>query len=264
MRPILFHLGGLAVHGYGVAVALGFVAGVVLAARRARRAGLDGGAVVDLAFWILVAGVLGSRAAFVLLNPDHFARLGPAAVLRLWDGGLVFHGGAVGAAGAVALFVRRRGWSFPRTADLLAPAVALGHAVGRLGCLLAGCCYGRPTAGVGLDFPPGSVAHERLVASGALPPGAPSTGPLHATQLYEAAGELGIFFLLLAARPRLPRPGTLALLYALAYAALRFTVELFRGDTPRFTALSLTAAQIASAVTAVGAAALWLRLRRAP
>lgn len=234
------------VSGYGFAVAMGFVTGVWLAVRRGRRAGLDGGALLDLSFWILLAGVGGSRALFVLLNAERYARLclgsntrplgrvlaDCAAPLRLWDGGLVFYGGALCAAAVVAVFCHRRRWSFPRLADVFAPALALGHAFGRMGCFLAGCCYGRPLDG-GPRFPPGSVAYEDLRRIGALPPGAEATAGLHPTQLYEAAGELVIFFVLLRLERRKRAPGQVALTYALLYAGLRAVVEIWRGDAGR-------------------------------
>jgi phosphatidylglycerol:prolipoprotein diacylglycerol transferase len=285
VRPTLFTLPigahGLGVHSYGLAIAVGFAVGVVLAAREARRAGLDAGSMLDLLFWILVSGVLGSRLAFVLLHAGDYLALcrqgglsGCAAPLKLWEGGLVYYGGALAATGAVALFARRKGWRFGTVADVLAPALALGHAVGRLGCFFAGCCFGKPWA-AGVKFPPGSVAFDDLARAGALAADALVTPPLHPTQLYEAAGELLIFFLLLRARGRQRFAGALALLYAATYAGLRFLVEIFRGDaargflirldTPRLAALLglpadqplfLSTAQVTSIV--VGAAAIVL------
>jgi phosphatidylglycerol:prolipoprotein diacylglycerol transferase len=242
VRPTLFTLPigprGLGVHSYGLAIAVGFAIGVILAAREARRAGLDPGAMLDLLFWILVSGVLGSRLAFVLLHAGDYLALckqglsGCLAPLKLWEGGLVYYGGALAATGAVALFARRQGWAFGRVADVLAPALALGHAFGRLGCFFAGCCFGKPWH-AGVAFPPGSVAHDELVRAGTLSADAAATPPLHPTQVYEAAGELLIFFLLLKLRRRQRFAGATALLYAATYAALRFVVEIFRGDLAR-------------------------------
>ncbi|HXU83248.1 MAG TPA: prolipoprotein diacylglyceryl transferase [Polyangia bacterium] len=288
MRPTLVTLPigahGLGVHSYGLAIAVGFAIGVVLAAREARRVGLDAGAMLDLLFWILVSGVLGSRLAFVLLHAGDYLQLcrqgglpGCLAPLKLWEGGLVYYGGALAATGAVALFARRRGWPFGQVADVLAPALALGHAFGRLGCFFAGCCFGKPWSH-GLAFPPGSVAFDDLIRTGVISASAPATPPLHPTQLYEALGELVIFLLLLRVRRRPPFAGATALLYAASYAGLRFAVEIFRGDaargflveaqTPRLAALLglpplqplfLSTAQVTS--LAVGAAAILLLVR---
>jgi phosphatidylglycerol---prolipoprotein diacylglyceryl transferase len=270
VRPTLLTLPlgarGIALHSYGLAIALGFALGVVVAARQARRAGLDGGAFVDLLFWILVSGILGSRLAFVLLHGAEYARLCAAgdcaAPLRLWEGGLVFYGGAVAAAGVAALFARRHRWSFGQVADTLAPSLALGHAVGRLGCFFAGCCYGKPWP-AGVRFPHGSVAFDEFARAGAMPAAAVTTPPLHPTQLYEAAGELAIFFVLLHGRRRQRFHGATALLYAVLYGALRFVVEIFRGDAGRgFVTSRLSAAQLISAALAVGAAGILVYQRR--
>jgi phosphatidylglycerol---prolipoprotein diacylglyceryl transferase len=269
VRPTLFTLPfgahGVAVHSYGFAIALGFAAGVVLAAREARRVGLDAGRMLDLLFWILVSGVLGSRLTFVLLHAGDFVQLcrqgDCLAPLKLWQGGLVFYGGALVATGAVALFTRRHGWSFGQVADVLAPALALGHAFGRMGCFFAGCCFGK-VCRLGLSFPPGSVAFDELTRTGVVPPSAAGTPPLHLTQLYEAGGELAIFFLLILTRRRQRFAGATALLYAVSYAVLRFVVELFRGDVGRGFVGPLSTAQVTSLV--VGPIALVWLLRARP
>ena len=263
MRPTIvsFSLGEheFGLHAYGFLVGLGFAVAIIRLWRVGRRMGMDGGRLLDLAFWCLVAGVLGSRLAFVILNARAFADAclmgagmsagtrfaGCWAALRFWEGGLVFYGGVI-ASGAVMLwFCRRERWSFWTLADLAAPALALGHFFGRLGCFLAGCCFGAAChAPWGIAFPSGSVAFDELQADGALAPGAGHTAPLHPTQLYEAGGELLIFAVLLWLQARWSRPdprtgepavrpGALLLLYAASYAALRFVVEIFRGDVAR-------------------------------
>jgi phosphatidylglycerol:prolipoprotein diacylglycerol transferase len=289
VRPTLFTLPlgahGLGVHSYGLAIAVGFAVGVVLAAREAGRRGLEAGAMLDLLFWVLVSGIAGSRMAFVLLRAGDYWALcrtslaGCAAPLRLWEGGLVFYGGALAATGVAALFAWRRRWSFPLVADVLAPSLALGHAFGRLGCFFAGCCFGKPWAH-GLSFPAGSVAHDDLVRAQGL--SLATTPPLHPVQLYESLGELAIFFLLLLWRRRQRFAGATALLYGMAYAGLRFMTEIFRGDagrgflaalpTPRLAqalglppeqALFVSTSQAASVAIALGAAIWWMRLSRA-
>jgi len=273
VRPTLVTLGGVELHSYGLAIALGFTIGTVVAVKEAGRLGLpDRGAFVDLLFWVLVAGIGGSRLAYVLLHAGDYGRLCAgagaarsagrvladcAAPLRLWEGGLIFYGGLLGAAAAVAVVVRRqRQWRFGRVADALAPGLALGHAVGRLGCFLAGCCYGKPWD-AGLRFPRGSVAFDELAAT--LPAGATETPPLHPTQLYEAAGELIIFFLLLRARRHRRFDGATALVYALLYGVLRFGVELFRGDQGRGMLGPVSIAQVVSVAVAAAAALLLAR-----
>ena len=251
MRPNLFtlHFGahGLEVHSYGLLVAMAAIAGVVLVFRQGRRMGFDTAAVLDLAFWALVAGIVGSRVLYVIVHISDYSRLcagagapRPAlrvladctAALYIWQGGLVFYGGALAAAGVVLLFAHRQAWPLGDVADLLAFPLPLGHALGRVGCFLAGCCYGKVSP-FGLRFPPASVAYQDLARAGLLAPGAPFTPTLAPTQLYEAAGEGLLFVLLMVLRRRRPFPGSLALIYVMGYALLRTAVEVMRGDTNR-------------------------------
>ena len=263
MYPVLFTLrvGGreIGIHSYGVLIAIGLALGILLAYRQARRVGLDGGRVLDAAFWMTLTGLVTSRLAYVLVNAGDFARVcihgsgsgdgggiglsrsfgrvfaDCARVFAVWQGGLVFLGGVAGAAWVAYRFAKREGWSFAVVGDLFAPALALGHAFGRLGCYAAGCCFGKAsTAAWAVAFPRGSVAYDELAAAGAIAPGADLTPPLHPTQLYEAVGELAIAAALIALRPRLARrPGALLFGYLAAYALLRFAVELCRGDVAR-------------------------------
>lgn len=249
MHPVLFIVPfgrrEIAISTYGVLVTAGLAAGIWVAQREGRRRGLDGSRVMDLAFWTIVAGLVGSRLAYGIVNARAFwvaCADGPGprwhdctSLFRLWEGGLVFYGGVAAAAGAAFLFARRQGWSFGDVGDLAAPALAIGHAFGRLGCFAAGCCFGKETASrLGMSFPRDSVAFEMLRRSGAIPLGASETPPLHPTQLYEAAGEAAIFAVLYAAAPRLRRrPGALVTWYLGLYAALRFVIEIFRGDDIR-------------------------------
>ena len=267
----------VALPSYGTAVMIGFVLATWLAVRQASRTApppgstwsrpaLPAAEVIDLSFWILVAGVAGSRLLFVLLNAGDFARVcaGPGhprplsrvvgdclAPLRLWDGGLVFYGGALAAALVALGFVRRRRWRFAVVGDVLAPSLALGHAVGRLGCLYAGCCFGKVCATGGppcVSFPPASLAHAHLAAAGQMAPGDALTPPLHPTQLYESAALLGIFFLLIAWRRRQRFFGELFLVYLVAYGLVRSVIEVFRGDVSRRFLVSLRAPGLAAAL----------------
>jgi phosphatidylglycerol---prolipoprotein diacylglyceryl transferase len=276
MRPVLFSLSigrsVVAVHSYGALIGLGLAVGIALMHREARRRGMDAGRVLDLAFWMVVSGLIGARVLYVLVNARDFVRAcadgeGPwwrecTRVAQVWQGGLVFYGGVVAAGLVTALFCRREGWSFGATSDLAAPALAIGHAFGRLGCFAAGCCFGKPTtAAIGVTFPPDSVAFDALGAAGAIPFGAHRTPPLHPTQLYEAAGELAIFALLLALRPRLrPRPGALLAVYLGSYAALRFVVEMFRGDSIRGYVIRIATPRLAACFGLPADAPLFLSL----
>lgn len=302
MVPVLFsfRIAGreVSIASYGVLIAVGLAAALALAHRRARGAGMDPGRVLDLAFWMTLSGFAGSRLTYGLVNFGDFGRacvsgvgeprsagqvvMDCTRILRVWEGGLVFYGGLAAATIVAYRFARREGWSFGTVGDVFAPALALGHAFGRVGCFLAGCCFGKAsTAGWGVRFPRGSVAFEDLAMSGAVAPGADVTPGLHPTQLYEATGDFTIFALLVVLGPRLRRHrGATLLAYLGLYAALRFIVEMFRGDaarhfvsmwrTPRLAAwlhlrtgvpILLSVGQAMSLVTLAVVLTVWLRRR---
>jgi phosphatidylglycerol:prolipoprotein diacylglycerol transferase len=245
-------------------IAVGLAAAIALAHRRARTASVDPGRVLDLAFWMTLSGFVGARVLYALVNAGDYARACVSGageprtvgevlwdctrVVRVWEGGLVFYGGIAGAAIVAFRFARAEGWSFASVGDLFAPPLALGHAFGRLGCFLAGCCFGKPSAaGWAARFPRGSVAFDELAASGAVAPDADVTPGLHPTQLYEALGDFAIFAALMVLGPRLRRrSGATLLVYLGLYAALRFTVEMFRGDAARRFVAALSTPHLAA------------------
>lgn len=270
MFPVLttLHFGGreISLRSYGIMIAIGLGAGIALAYRRARAAGFDGGRFLDAAFWVTVGGLVGSRVVYVIVNAGDYARacfVGPgpprglgavltdcSKPLQIWEGGLVFYGGVFAAALVGFWFARREGWPFLRLADVCAPALALGHAFGRLGCLAAGCCFGKETSAAhGVLFWRGSVAFDDLLSVGAVTPSSMSTPPLYPTQLYEAVGEVAIFLGLMVFDQRLRRrPGRTFLVYVTAYAVLRFVVEIFRGDVARGYAVAFDTPRLAEAL----------------
>lgn len=304
MKPtfLALRLGDIDLHvpSYGLAVAVGIAVAILLAARQAPRYRVDQGQVLDLSFWLLVAGLGGSRLAYVLLNAPDFARLCAsggvgnldrpamavfkdcAAPLRVWDGGLVFYGGALAAAAVAWWYGRRRGWSFAVLGDMYAPGLALGHAIGRLGCFGAGCCFGKPGGGaLGAAFPPGSVAHDHLASLGVMAPNAALTPPLHPSQLYESAALIGLGLGLLVLGRNKRFHGQVILAYVAAYAGLRFLLELYRGDLsrrflfqlrspalsdalglPAGDPLLLSTGQVVSLVLLAAALVIWRRQRR--
>lgn len=267
MHPVLFQLEvghhQVALRLYGLFVMAGFVAGVAAAVRAARRAGLDGDQMTALCFWLVVAALFGSRLAYVIATPDEFAREGWARAFAVWKGGLVFYGGLLAAAATMALWAHRRGFRFFALADLLAPPLALGHALGRLGCFFAGCCFGRPSgAPWALRFPDASLAFQDMVARGQLSSSADATPPLHPTQLYEFVVELVLFVALSRFAPRKRFDGQVLCLWLLAYAPARFAIELLRGDPVRGFVGPLSIAQLVSLPLAAAALAGYLLLPR--
>ncbi|MSP60070.1 MAG: prolipoprotein diacylglyceryl transferase [Myxococcales bacterium] len=253
MHPVLLQLrigeNDLALRAYGVLIAVGFVSGLLLCTREARRTGHDPDRIRDLFFYLLVAALAGARLLYVVTNVAEFRRVcaeGDASrtpwrlildcsrPLHVWEGGLVFYGGLAGALLAGLFYTRRHGMSFFASADLVTPSLAIGHAIGRIGCFLAGCCFGRPTGSpLAVHFPPEALAFQEMVARGLLPASAGCTPGLHPTQLYEAAGELAIFVLLVVVQRRKRPAGHLFVLWMGLYALLRAAIEIFRGDQAR-------------------------------
>jgi phosphatidylglycerol---prolipoprotein diacylglyceryl transferase len=263
-------------HTYGLLIAAGFLAGIWIAKREAVRRGQDGERIADLAFWIAIAALVGSRVYFIAVNPDQF--FGPGfwtttpvrmpRVLAVWEGGLVFYGGFIGAALTAFFYMRRHGMPFLPYADTLIPSLALGHFFGRLGCFGAGCCWGGladPHLPWSVRFPAVSLAFQTLrdrVDPSRFIAGA-STVPLHPTQLYESFGELALFLVLvLWVRPRKRFHGQVLAAWLLLYAVLRTTVEAFRGDVERGVVRGLGVGQWTSMVIFAAGAALWLRFGR--
>lgn len=266
MHPIV--VGSL--HTYGVAIAVAFLVAIWIGTRTAARTGLDADKVRDLCFWLLVSSLVGSRLLFLVTNIPDYVRLcrvehDCTRALRLWEGGLVFYGGFFAALATGWWYMRRHAMPFLRVADVLAPTVALGHFFGRLGCFAAGCCWGRETtAAWAVRFPPSSVAYQDYAARGAIPPNALATPPLHPVQLYEAGGDLLLFALLYLLGRRKRFDGEVLAAYLAGYGALRFVVELFRGDAARKFAGPLATSQwIAVAAMALGVIVFFARRRRA-
>jgi len=249
MHPILFSIGDWPVYTYGVLLALAYLAGLQMAVIRARRQGIDATKVMDFGIYLIIAALVGAKLMLVIVDFDYF-RTRPAELLSLVRAGGVFYGGLL-AALVVGLWLVKR-YQLPAwtTADLAAPGIALGHVVGRLGCLAAGCCYGRPT-----DVPWAITFTNPLAAANV---GTPLNVALHPTQLYDAGAELVILIGLLATE-RMGRTfaGRTFWLYMLLYAISRFVIEIYRGDE-RGMMLGLPTSQLVSVLLVpVALAMLW-------
>jgi phosphatidylglycerol:prolipoprotein diacylglycerol transferase len=163
---------------------------------------------------------VGSRLAYVFANWSYY-RTAPLEIIRIDEGGLIFYGGLVLGSVALVLFARHHRQSIWNAADFAIPGLAIGHALGRLGCFLNGCCYGRPAAwpALGIAYPAGCEPAQRF-------PGV----PLYPVQLLESAALFLIWLILLRAYPRRRKDGTVFALYLILYPACRFLLEFLRGD----------------------------------
>jgi phosphatidylglycerol---prolipoprotein diacylglyceryl transferase len=254
MHPILLRIGSWPIYSYGVMLALAYLAGLQLAVIRARRAGLDGAKVMDLGIYLIIAALVGAKLMLVAVDFDYF-RHQPAELLSLVRAGGVFYGGLIAAFAVGLWLVRRYGLPMWTTADLIAPGIALGHIVGRLGCLLAGCCYGRPT---NVKW---AITFTDPVAATNV--GTPLQIPLHPTQLYDAGAEALILALLLITERRgRTFPGRTIWLYMLLYAISRFVIEIYRGDERGMVAGMSTSQFVSVILVPVSLFMLW-RLRKA-
>lgn len=297
----LFFSEPVVLHTYGVAIATGFVAAIWVASREAKRIGLDVARLLDLSFWVLVSALAGSRVVFMIVEFDQYkarcvdpASVGLAApdclaVLRFWEGGLVFYGGLIGAVAVALYYLRKHKLDIWRYADVGIASVPLGQFFGRLGCLSAGCCHGKYVPSehpLAVHWPKDSAAYD-VVLSG-LPAGADRTLFLnsgwvtaHSTQLYESGAMLALFVLLMVLRTRRRFAGQLLIVYIVAYAFIRSFIEIFRGDKIRefvfkvpLPALSealglpstepvlLSTSQFIAFLTILGAIGLWIWRRR--
>lgn len=243
MHPHFATIFGLEIRWYGVLYALAFAAGILLAHLRAKRAGRDTEIVLDVSFLALAGAVAGARLLYVLVSPGEFAA-DPLAVLNLRRGGLVYMGGFVVGLAALLAYFRFKKLDPLAWLDLLIPSLPLGHAIGRVGCLLNGCCYGLPSAG----FP------------GLVLPALGDGIARHPVQLYESLYNLGVVGALLAFERRgVARRGDTLLLYVALYCLGRFALEFLRGDDRGLALAGLPVSQALSLAGILVAAALLFR-----
>src|SRR6266852_6764088 len=254
MYPRLFELGPITVYTYGVLLAAAYLFGLKLAMVRAKARDLDANRVLDLGIYIIISALIGAKLLLLVTDFRAFTA-DPRELLSLARSGGVFYGGLILAVVVALVYIRRAGLPLWTTCDVFAPGIALGHVVGRFGCLFAGCCYGKPTS-----MPWGITFTDPFAAANV---GTPLDRPLHPTQLYEASAETLILIILLATESRGRRfAGRTFWLYMLLYAISRFIVEIFRGD-PRGNVGIFSTSQFISVLLAPLAIAMLVYLSRA-
>lgn len=226
MHPQLFHIGSFALPTYGFLAALGMICGLAVIFRLARFRGLDPDTMWNLGGIAAFSGILGSKL-LLLINDwrDYAADPGRIFSMATLQSGGVFSGGLLLALACSWWYLRRHNIPFLTAADVFAPGVALGHAFGRIGCLSAGCCYGRPT-----NLPWAITFHNPLAAELS---GTPLNQPLHPTQLYECVAEVINFAFLYWLCKRKKFEGQVIALFMIVYGIERFVFEFFRGDGGR-------------------------------
>lgn len=243
--PVAFHLGPLEIRWYGIAVLAAITVAYLLVRRETRRRAIPDALVADGAIWVGLAALAGGRALYLIQNELPMLAAMPLHAFEIWHGGLSFLGGLGAGLVALAIYAHRHGIGIGRVADAVAPGVALGQAVGHIGCLIGGDSYGTATA------LPWGVIYRNPAAM------APIGVPLHPVVMYEAVGLVLLFIALTVGRDRLGRlgPGAIGAIYVLGVAVLRFGLFFLRDEAPVFAGLKT--AQLLSIALAL-AAGVWL------
>jgi len=217
MHPDLFSIGPLTLHTYGLMIAIGFIVGLVIAIKIGRRHGIDPQQIMDLSFLLIISGIIGSRIVYILMNISDYAA-NPLDIFKLWQGGLVFSGGLLAALIACFFYIRRHKLDILLTGDIFAPSVAIGQAIGRIGCFMAGCCYGKTTS-----------VHWGVIFTDSKSI-APLNIPLHPTQLYDSFSNFIIFIILIILGARKKFTGQVIIWFLIMHSTARLFIERFRGD----------------------------------
>jgi phosphatidylglycerol---prolipoprotein diacylglyceryl transferase len=254
MHPILFQSGWLTLYSYGVLAAMGYLAALLLAHHRASRMGLDPNRVWNLGIYGILVSLAGSKVWLILSEWDYFgAHLRQIFTWSTVQSAGDYYGGMVGGVVFILVYTYVQKLSFWSVMDLLAAPIAIGHAIGRLGCFAAGCCYGKPTA---LDW---GVTFTSPLAEKIS--GTPLGVPLHPTQLYESGAEFLNFCLLLGLGAKRRLGGQIIGAYFMLYGVERGTVEFFRGDPGRTLLFHerVSLMQLVSVALVLGGAFLWFR-----
>jgi len=225
MHPILIRIGPLAIPSYGAFFALGIVVGMLVLLRLTGKEKFERTTIIDLVFYTLLCGLLGAKLLLLITNLRHYLAH-PAELKYLLVSGGTFYGGLICGGLSAFWLIRKHKLDFPRLADCLAPAVALAHFFGRVGCFLAGCCYGRPAE----SFP---LAATFTSTEAWQNTGCPLHVPLYPTQLFEAVANLLNFLFLFLLFRRRSYKGQVFAFYILNYSIIRFMLEYLRGDPDR-------------------------------
>jgi phosphatidylglycerol:prolipoprotein diacylglycerol transferase len=219
MYPEIFHLSFL--HTYGVLVALAFLTALWLAGRLARQSALNAEEVTNLGIYCALSAIAGAKLMMFVVDFRYYAdHPGEIFSLNSLQAGGVFYGGLIAALAVSVWYMRKTHLPAWKTADVFAPAIALGHGIGRLGCFSAGCCWG-----VECHLPWAVTFHDPAAKDLV---GVPLGVPLHPTQLYEAFAEFAIFAVLYWRFQKPHKPGAVISLYLMLYSTARFAVEFFR------------------------------------
>ena len=241
MHPIICKLGPLTIYSYGLMIVLAFAISTFLLTRQAKGKGLNSELFFNLSFIILVTGIIGARILYIILNLHYYLNY-PAQIFMLTRGGLAWFGGLFLGSLSCIIYLRYKKLDIYKIFDLVIPYVALAQAIGRVGCFLNGCCFGKESLHFGLYFPTHDTA-------------------LIPTQLYSSLALLGIYILLRVKQERVHLQGEIFYLYLILYSLWRFFIEFFRGDSQIFF-FGLSIFQIFSIVLFILSVVILFRIKR--
>jgi phosphatidylglycerol---prolipoprotein diacylglyceryl transferase len=257
MYPKILELGPITIHTYGLLLAAAFIAGIWITSRNAKKEGISPDSIWNMGLVVIFAALVGSKLLLLISDYSYYLQnpreIFSMSTLRSMG---VYYGGLLLSLGAATWYLRKNNLPAWTLADCAAPGIALGQAIGRLGCLSAGCCYGKPThVPWGIRFT-SQYAYDNV--------GVPLNITLHPTQIYESVAALCLFAYLMW---RLPKPhikGQILLEYLGLYALLRFVIEFYRNDDRGFVLYGLlSTSQFISILTLFGSIAIyWFALRR--
>lgn len=261
MFPEIFRIGPVPLHSYGFMIAVGFLTALFFVQRDAQKAGYDPKLFADMAFVVLPLGLMGTRLAHIIMFPQFYSWSDPVGWIAVWKGGLVFQGGPPIAIAYVFYYFRKHDISFWKGADIIFPYIALGHALGRIGCLLKGCCYGAPThLPWAIRFPsiidpdtnlitgsPAFLDHLKRFADVTVE--STHSHAIHPTQLYSFAVLMTVLAIMLAMRKWWhPFHGFTFPMYFVVYGIFRTWVEFYRDDNNPSHAFNLSDQQMLSLI----------------
>ncbi len=256
MYPKLLDLGPITIHTYGLMLAAAFIAGIWITSRNARKKGINPDSIWNMGLVVIFSALVGAKILLLLSDyryySQNFREIFSLSTLR--SGG-VYYGGLLLALVSAIWYLRKKHLPAWTIADLAAPGIALGQALGRIGCLSAGCCYGKPTQlAWGITFT-SQYAHDNV--------GVPLNIPLHPTQVYESLGALCLFIFLTWRLARNHFTGQILLEYLMSYASLRFAIEFYRYDDRGFVLYELlSTSQFIAILIFIGSAAAYCYLLR--
>jgi len=229
MYRILFTIGSFPIYSYGVMIALAFITAILLAMKEAKKYGENPERVLDISLYVILGALIGGRLGYILQYLDYYLK-NPLKILYFRQGGLSFVGGFLVAYFLCWLYVKRTKISFWKYADITAPSIAIGLGIGRIGCLLNGCCFGVVSENYGIKFPSLHMppVYLQQLKDGLIASGSAYTLPVIPTQLYSSLYGFLIFFILLWIKKYKKYDGFLFLYFLILYSISRFTIEFFR------------------------------------